>query len=232
MSVHVGHRQRVKSRFRKEGLDGFDELHALELLLFFAVPQGDTNLLAHELLNRFGSLPQVLETPVEELEKVPGVKEHVATFLSLITAISRYYMVKRSEPCAPLTTISDCANYLVHFFRGRRDEMVFLLCLDAKCKVVCCREVGQGSVNSASVPIRRIVEIALSANATTVVLAHNHPSGVAVPSQEDVLTTRRLAKALDGVDVTLADHIVVADEDYVSMVESRYYDPEDCRLLI
>ena len=230
MSVHAGHRQRVKSRFRKEGLDGFDELHALELLLFFAVPQGDTNLLAHELLARFGSLPQVLETPVEELAPAPGVGEHVSTLLSLTTAVSRHHMVRPSQPCGALRTIEACANYLMQFFVGRRDEIVFALCLDAKCKVICCREVGRGSVNSASVPIRRIVEIALGVNATTVVLAHNHPSGVAVPSTEDIWTTKRLARALDGVDIVLADHVVVADDDYVSMVESRYYDPAECRL--
>lgn len=232
MSVHNGHRQRVKDRFRKEGLDGFDELHVLELLLFFGIPQGDTNELAHELLNRFGSLPQVLEAPVEELEKVPGIGSHVSTLISLTTAISRYYMVKRKEPCKPMNSIEDCAEYLIQFFRGRRDEVVFILCMDAKCKVICCREVGKGSVNSASVPIRRVVEIALGVNATSVILAHNHPSGLAVPSVEDVTTTKRLAKALDGVDIVLADHIVVADDDYVSLAQSRYYDPCENRLLI
>ena len=90
MSVHAGHRKRLKERFRQEGLDSFDELHVLELLLFYCIPQKDTNLLAHELLDRFGSLPQVLEATAEELEKVPGVGEHVSTLLTLITDISRY----------------------------------------------------------------------------------------------------------------------------------------------
>ena len=106
--------------------------------------------------------------------------------------------------------------------------MVYVLCLDAKCKVLCCREVGEGSVNSASVSIRRIVEVALSVNATTVVLAHNHPSGIALPSGEDVQTTRRLAAALDAVDIALADHIIVADDDYVSLVQSGLYQPGTC----
>ena len=101
-------------------------------------------------------------------------------------------------------------------------ETVFLLCLDAKCKVLCCREIGQGSVNSAGISVRKIVEVALGANATTVVLAHNHPSGLALPSAEDIQTTRRVAAALKAVEVHLADHIVVADGDYVSMVQSGY----------
>ena len=104
---------------------------------------------------------------------------------------------------------------------------MFLLCLDAKCKMLCCKEVGEGSVNSASISVRRIVEIALAANATTVVLAHNHPSGLAIPSAEDVHTTERIAAALNAVEITLADHIVVADDDFVSMVQSGYYRPMD-----
>ena len=104
---------------------------------------------------------------------------------------------------------------------------MFLLCLDAKCKVLCCKEVGEGSVNSAAIPIRRIVELALGANATTVILAHNHPSGLALPSGDDVQTTWRIARALNTVEITLADHIVVADDDFVSLVQSGHYRPED-----
>ena len=232
MSIHDGHRQRLKNRFRQEGLDRFDEIQVLELLLFYAIPQRDTNPLAHKLLDHFGSLPQVLEAPVEELEKIPGVGSNVSTLLSLTTALSRYYMVKRAEQCTVLTSSDQCGEYLMPFFVGRRNETVMILCLDAKCKVLGCKEVGEGSVNSASVPIRRIVEMALGMNATTVVLAHNHPSGVAVPSGEDVQTTRRLAAALDAVDITLADHIVVADDDFVSMAQSRLYTPDACQLIV
>ena len=105
-------------------------------------------------------------------------------------------------------------------FFGRTRETVFLLCLDAKCKVLCCKEIGEGSVNTASISVRKVVETALAANATTVVLAHNHPSGIAVPSNEDIQTTQRIAAALSAVEIHLADHIVVADGDYVSMVQS------------
>ena len=95
-----------------------------------------------------------------------------------------------------------------------------------------CRIVSEGSVNTAEVSVRKVVEAALSVNATTVVLAHNHPSGIAVPSMEDIVTTRRMAVALDAVGITLEDHIVVAGRDYVSLRDSNYYDPEQCRLLI
>ena len=100
-----------------------------------------------------------------------------------------------------------------------------MLCMDAKCKVLACKQVGEGSVNSAGVPIRRVVETALSANATMVVLAHNHPSGLALPSADDIQTTKRLAVALDTVEITLIDHLVFSDDDYVSMAQSGYYKP-------
>ncbi len=232
MSDHSDHRQRVKARFRKEGLDGFEEVHVLELLLFYCIPRKDTNVLAHQLLDYFGSLTQVLEAPMEELEKVRGIGEHAATLIGLITEISRYYLVSKAANQEILKTTRECGQYMVPYFVGRRDETVFLLCLDAKCKVLCCKEAGRGSVNSANVSIRRIVELALGVNATTVILAHNHPSGIAVPSQEDILTTKKLAVALDSVDVVLADHVVVADDDFVSLAESNLYHPDDCHMII
>lgn len=221
-SVHRGHRERLKQRFLEEGLDNFTDIQVLELLLFYSIPQRDTNPIAHALLDHFGGLSQVLEASVEELKKVPGISDHSATLLSLVTQIARYYQVDCAQRVECLTSLDACGAYLVPYFFGRSKETVFLLCLDAKCKVLCCREVGEGSVNSASISVRKIVETALGANATTVVLAHNHPSGVALPSEEDVQTTWRIAAALNAVEIHLADHIVVADGDYVSMAQSGY----------
>ena len=232
MAIHDGHRQRLKERFRLEGLDNFDELQVLELLLFYCIPRQDTNPLAHRLLDHFGSLSQVFEAPIGELEKVPGMGQGAATFLHLVRDAGRYYQVNRSQQEKILTTTDQCGAYLEPFFFGRRNETVFLLCLDAKCKVLCCKEVGEGSINSAGVPVRRIVEMALGVNASTVVLAHNHPSGLAIPSSEDMQTTLRVAAALDTVDIALADHIIVADGDFVSLVQSGYYRPGDGGLRI
>lgn len=232
MALHDGHRQRLKDRFRSEGLDHFEERHVLELLLSYSIPRKDTAPLAKELLAHFGSFTQVMEATPEELQKVKGVGEHTATLIALTTAVGRYYAVKRATNVEILDSTTKCGRYLVHQFFGRRNETVFLLCLDAKCKVLCCREVGEGSVNSANIPVRRVVEMALAANATTAVIAHNHPSGVAVPSDEDVATTYRLARALDAVEITLADHIVVADEDFVSLVQSGWYHPSQCAVIV
>lgn len=224
MGTHDGHRQRLKERFILEGLDNFNEVQVLELLLFYVIPRQDTNPLAHRLLDRFGTLSQVLEAPVAELQKVEGMGPNAATFLHLTTAVGRYYMVNRAMHNKVLNTIEKCGEFLVPYFHGRRNETVFMLCLDAKCKLLSCKEVSEGSVNSAGVSPRKVVELALAANATTVVLAHNHPSGLAIPSGDDVQTTYRIASALDTVEITLADHIIVADDDFTSMVSSGFYD--------
>ncbi len=231
MNIHAEHRQRVKKRFRSEGLEHFEELHALELLLFYALPREDTNPVAHDLLNRFGSLRNVLEAPVEQLMTVNKIGEHAAILLTLVKGIAQKYVISDVDLKA-LNTTAECGDYLVGRFIGRRDETVMLLCLDAKRAPLCCRVVSEGSVNAAEISTRKVVEAALAANATSVILAHNHPSGIAVPSMQDIVTTRRMGAALSAVDITLEDHIVVAGRDYVSLRESNYYDPEDCRLMV
>lgn len=232
MSVHDGHRERLKKRFLVEGLDNFTDIQVLELLLFYCIPRRDTNELAHRLIERFGSLSQIFESKPEKLMTVEGIGENAALFLSLISAVERYTSVDRMKNCRQMVSTEDCGNYLVPRFKNRTQETVFLLSLDAKCQLLSCQMVGEGSVNSANVPIRRVVEMALAANATTVVLAHNHPSGLALPSHEDIITTKRLAAALEAVDITLGDHLVVADGEFVSLVQSGYYRPGECALQI
>ena len=229
MSNHDGHRERLRERFRKEGLANFQEHEVLELFLFYCLPRKDTNELGHALIKRFGSLANVLETPAEELAKLPGMGINAATFLTLIAQLERYYLMHKNDEKI-LASLDDCGKYLANCFRNQRNETVMLLCLDAKCKVISCNEVGQGSVNSAAVPIRRVVEMALGVNASSAILAHNHPSDLAIPSGEDIQTTRRLALALDAVEIQLVDHIIVADSDYVSLRQSGLYHPDECRI--
>lgn len=220
MSIHEGHRDRLKIRFCKEGLDNFQQHEVLELLLYYAIPRKDTNPIAHDLIKTFGSLTQVLEANVEELMQVKGISRNVAVLMKLVTELGRYYAVNRREQVKLLNTMEECGEYLMPHFFGRANETVFLLNLDAGRKVLSCVNVGEGGINSANVSIRRIVEIALSSKASSVVLAHNHPSGIAIPSKEDISTTRRVAAALSMVDVVLADHLIFADNDYVSLVQS------------
>lgn len=226
MSVHENHRQRVKTRYETYGIDMFDEHQALELLLFYCVPRRDTNEIAHNLINRFGSFGQVLDAPLKELEKVGGVGHNVALYLKLLRDSQRYYHTHKERETVFLQDLNACGRYLTNYFDGYKIESVYMLGLDAKCKVLCCREIGKGNVNSAAVSIRKIVDIALNENLTSVILAHNHPSGLALPSEADVQTTFRISQALKAIDVTLVDHIIVFESDFVSMNQSRLFKPE------
>lgn len=225
MSYQDGHRQRVKARFREEGLDNFSDEHIMELLLFYCVPRQNTKDLAYRLIEHFGSLTEALDATTAELEQVEGVGEGVSTFLRLIRELMRQYYINLDTQITKLKTLDDYSRYLKSFFLTLRNEVVYLLCLDAKCEVLCCKKIGEGSINAAVVSVRKVVETAINANAVTVVLAHNHPSGVAIPSQEDVATTVRIAKALQSVDIFLADHVIVSGIQSISMVQTRYFNP-------
>lgn len=226
MLSNQGHRRRVKDRFVAEGLENFDEVHALELLLFYALAQKDTKGLARALVDRFGSFNAVLEAPAEELKCVPGVGDSVATYLSLLGQLERYRKTRRDSKPIFMNEMKDYGDYLEARLTGLRNETVYMLCLDAKKKLLSCKLVGEGDVNSANIPVRRMVELALATNASQVILAHNHPGGNAVPSYEDVMTTKALAQSLRPLGILLTDHVVVSDGDYISMRESKLYIPE------
>jgi len=223
MATHDGHRERLRARFARGGPDGLDDLAYLELLLCYAIPRRDTNEIAHRLLDKFGSLAGVLEASDGELKKVEGVGPAAAVLLALIPALERRHLTERSRPGTVLNTTTKCGEYLAPRFFGERDEVVYLLCLDAKCKALDCRMLFRGGVNTAGVSVRKVVEAAIACNATSVVLAHNHTSGIALPSREDEQTTEQLRAALDAVGIQLADHIVVAGDDFVSMADSGFF---------
>ena len=220
-----GHRERIKSRFRKEGLDSFDPVHALELLLFYAIPRVDTKPMARALLDRFGSFPGVLEASEEDLIKVDGIGENAATFIRLLNATGRYYQLRLQDAPVILNTISECAAYLSQHFYGRRVETVFFLALDAKKRLIACQKLSEGDLNASHIPTRRLVDTLLSLNASAVILAHNHPSGLAFPSAEDKLVTNNIAYVLESLGIAFVDHLIFSENDWISMVQSGLYLP-------
>lgn len=218
--IHQGHRRRLLDRYQKTGLRGFSDVEILELLLAYAIPRRDTNPIAHRLLDRFSGLDHVLEAPEELLTQVEGVTARAAMLLTMIPAVWGRYDQSRWDRGIYLSRTEDYGAALLPHFRGVRDEQVWLLCMDAKCKFLQCVQLCHGSVGSTNLSVRRVVETALGVNASMVVLAHNHPTGLATPSREDVESTRTLRSALQMVDVVLVDHLIVADEDFVSLRDS------------
>ena len=168
----------------------------------------------------------ILEASEEELCKVPGVGPNAAMFLRLIRESGRYYELRLQDGPVILNTISDCARYLSKQFYGRRVETVFFLALDGKKRLIACQKLSEGDLNTSLIPTRVLVDALLSLNASAVVLAHNHPGGLALPSQEDIAVTANIAAVLEALDIAFVDHLVFSEDDWVSMVQSGRYLPK------
>ncbi len=222
MGIHDGHREKMRQRFLCGGLEPFADHEALELLLYFAIPRRDTNPIAHALMERYGSLSAVLSAPVEDLQKVPGVGESAAVLLNLAAQIARKARLADAGQETILNSTEKAGGYLLERFSGESRERIYQLCLDRKGKLLACKSLGEGGVASADLNIRKLVENALLTSASAVILSHNHPSGVALPSSDDYVATDRVQTALATIGVTLTDHIIVADGDFVSMADSGY----------
>lgn len=220
MDIHDGHRDRFKKRFMERGLDTFDDHNVLELLLFYALPRRDTNPIAHELMNRFGSLEDVFAAPADELVKIPGLGENGAALIKLVPEINRRCAIRRNRPDEIVDSTEKAGNYLVPLYLNERDEVVYVMCLDAKNKLLSCRQLFRGVTDTAEISMRKIAEFALAKNASGVIISHNHTSGIAIPSMEDEAVTKLIKETLGRIGVRLLDHIIVAGDDFVSMSDS------------
>lgn len=221
LNSHDGHRERMKKRFLNKGLDSFSPHEILEILLYYAIPRKNTNVIAHNLINEFGSLSSVFEAPIETLQKIDGIGENAAIFIKLIPEICRHYYSDRCKPKDDIINLELAGKILVNKFIGRVDEAVVLMLLDSKGKLLFCDVVSEGTVSCSQIYIRQIVALALKYNATNAILAHNHPSGIALPSQDDIKTTIAVGDALKMIEVRLLDHLIIADDDYVSLASNK-----------
>lgn len=220
MGVHDGHRDRLKSRFAEHGLESFNDINALELLLFYAIPRKDTNVMAHDLVDRFGSLSGVFDASLRELTDVPGIGENTALLIKLVPQMMKKCQLSKVNDIRVFRSSNDLGRFLVPRFMDELDELALLLCLDSRKSLICCRVLNRGVVNAVDITVRRLVELALKNKAASLVLAHNHPEGIALPSREDEAFTRKAGEALRLMGMELVDHIIVAGDRYFSMRDS------------
>lgn len=216
---HTGHRKRLKKKFIENGFDVFEPHEALEMYLFYAIPRKDTNPLAHRLLDRYLTIGGVCDAPLDELINEFKLSESAAVYLKMLPEMSRLY----NESKLSADNIIDDEN-LGELFRtkfiGRTNEAVALMLGDAKGKMIYFGIISKGSLNSTEMPVRKIVDLSLRHNAKIAYIAHNHPSGSALPSSADISTTKTISETLLSVGVHLIDHFIVTDDDYVSLRES------------
>jgi DNA repair protein RadC len=221
--LHSGHRDRVRQKFLQHGLDAFSDHEVLELALFFAIPRNDVNELAHRLIERFGSLFNVLNASAIELQQTDGVGEAASALLTLIPQIERKCQISLSSRFrqTPIMNAADAAKLLQPFFLNQLKEVFYGLTLNNAQQQLSLRKLFTGSVSETSVSIREVMEFAIQDRATGLIIAHNHPSGVPFASQGDISQTDRLQDALKIIKVRLNDHIIFAHNEWTSMRETQ-----------
>lgn len=209
--MHEQHRERMRQRFYKEGFDHFETHELLEVLLYYSRPRGNTNPSAHELLEHFGSLKRIFEASVEELTEVRGIGERSATLIKLIPELLRRYAEDIDGVEERFDTLGKAGRFLFRRFLGLDHERLYMMMFNNRMNLIDCVAIADGTVNSASVPVGVIVEKAIRKKASAVILAHNHPNGIAVPSPEDNDMTETAMIALNNVGIDLIEHVIVAD---------------------
>lgn len=221
---HAGHRKRNMNKFRRFGMDIFSDHEVLEILLYFALRQSDTNPTAHRLLDRFGSLHAVFEAPYEQLREVEGIGPHAADLIKTVYAMIGRYRAdvhKMERHSDRLNSYERIGAYFVPQLADERDEVLLAAYLDGEGRVIKCEEVARGGHAQVTVDPYKIARNALLCHASGVALAHNHPGGAARASEEDILLTNRLRQTLSGLALELVDHCVVARDRYVSICKMQ-----------
>lgn len=221
--IHDGHRNRMREKFRKNGFDGMYSHEILEMLLFYSIPRRNTNKIAHDLIDRFGSLTGVFEASEEQLTAVDGITQSSATLIKMIIPLYNEYK-KETNSAKRLDDPHDCGKFLVEYYSGMMKERITVICIDASCRILGFEEVCDGDASGVMVNFRRIVEIVMKYPlASAVIIAHNHPGGIALPSREDITATGELRKTLEPMGISLVDHIIIAGDDYISMSSSECF---------
>ncbi|MBQ7322783.1 MAG: DNA repair protein RadC [Clostridia bacterium] len=220
-NYHIGHRERLKKRFLNEGLDHFEPHEVLELVLFYVIPKQDTNMLAHRLLVRFGSLSGVLEADAEELMSVKGIGANAAVFLKLFPAVFRQYELSRLNADGIFDTLEKVGNYAKSLFIGATVERVYLLLFNNKLQLLETYFVADGSVNHAPILPRVVAERAIVKQAASILLVHNHPHGNPLPTRDDIETTHTIDAACKLLGIHFLDHLIVTEQDFISILRSQ-----------
>lgn len=218
---HLLHRKRLKGRFYDSGFSGFSDHEILELLLCYALPRQDTNVIGHRLMERFGSLSGVFDADFRELCQVSGISEHSALLLKMVPELAKAYLADKGREVKTYGSYDDAGRYFVTLFIGSTVEEFYAAFLDNGYHLLDCVKISEGVVNASQVSIRKVASLALSKNASFVMLAHNHPGGTVIPSGDDLNTTRACSAALEILGITLSEHYIVSGEQYMGILHMR-----------
>ena len=222
-NVHTGHRERLRERYQATGLEGFAEHEVLEMLLFSVIPQRDTNPIAHELLNRYGSLSAVLEADPEDMLTIRHMNRNAALLLTCMPHVFGRYQQSKQDKGSQFLNGVTAGEYCVGLFSGKSYESLYLLCLDMDKRLKRAELVQKGTISEVPVYSRLLVATALRHQAAFAILSHNHPGGTTMPSDADMQVTKRTRNALDTIGVELLDHIIVSGSEHASLMELGFW---------
>ncbi|MCM1298295.1 MAG: hypothetical protein NC203_05560 [Firmicutes bacterium] len=210
-NLHEGHRQRVKKRFLKHGLDSFTDVQFMETLLFYGIPKKDTNETAHLLLNTFGSVRKVFAASYEDLVKVNGVGDNAASLIKFFQMGSKKYMELsfEDEDEVLVNNPDKLMDYCQGLFLGMQKEAVYVIALDADLAIISAEQLCSGETDKVWISFRALAKFVYKNNCTRIAITHNHPGGVEMPSRYDMTATEEIAEFLDQIEVELVDHVIV-----------------------
>ena len=221
---HKGHRKRLIHELLEQDFpDSMPSHKVLEALLFYGIPQKDTNDMAHTLLEKFGSLNGVFEADPNSLFEVKGMTERAVTLIKMILPLSRRIHAEEYKKHYRFKSIDEYGNYLTNCFMGYNNEVFMISSFDNKGELIENDIISDGHTASVSLSVKKIVKKVLPRNPTSVIISHNHVGQSAVPSFADIQMTQSLKYTLEQIEIKLVDHIIVSGNDYVSLAQSSEY---------
>ncbi|MBO4569993.1 MAG: hypothetical protein J5689_02110 [Clostridia bacterium] len=216
--LHSNHRQRMKNKFKKFGLDAFSDHEVLEFLLYFSIPRIDVNPIAHRLLDRFGSLSNVLDADISALKEVDGIGDNSAILVNLFASLKTRYNLDKKK-VLPINSSSAAKNYCRSLYPDFNEEYFFVICLNGKNKVITSKLIKSGNLNRIDINIRDISEFAIKNNCGRIIISHCHTTTNCLPSDEDLTFTRTIICSCMLNDIDVVDHIIVSPEGESSFAE-------------
>ncbi len=223
MNTHIGHRDRLRNRFLNEGLNNFEPHEVLELLLYQVIPYKDTNVLAHKLIDKFGSLSNVLSAPYNELKTTEGLSEISAANLALIYPLFNYFKSDRAKG-QKLSTVSDIYSYVLYVLSDNLYEQALVICIDNSGKVIGQKVFCDNDVSKVIISPKDIASVAMGFCSNSVIIAHSHPNGTVNASVKDDEFTKLTYTVLKGMGINLLEHIIVSGTQYYSYCAERKID--------
>lgn len=221
---NAGHRERVKEKFLKTNFDGWHDYEILEFALFFVLPYKDTKPIAKKLIEKFGSLKEILNSNYDKLTEVlkdiKGVGEHTLTFLYFLKHFSIKYSELKIKEKEFFSCPEDVAKFLRNLIGTCEKEKMCAVFMNSSGDILGHKIISEGTVGRSAVYPGEIARQALILNSRSVIISHNHPGGNSKPSEKDIIATKLVNNALDLIDVVLLDHIIVTADNSYSFKEN------------